>query len=308
MNLNRVTNAMMMNSFLETKKDLKVRVEKHLSHIFQALNAPSKKLKKAMEYAVLSQGKRLRPLLVYLTARTLDIPLEKLDNVACAVECMHAYSLVHDDLPAMDDDDLRRGKPTCHKAFDEATAILAGDALQTLAFQQILRIDSALINAEQKNAMALLLSVACGAEGMVSGQAMDLEYLEQTIPQELLQTIHHLKTGIFLETCVKLALLAAPDMEASHQNALLSFAQYLGLAFQIQDDYLDRYGDTETLGKPCGSDEQQGKKTYAFLYPQDELLSLWGNLYHEAIQSLEILGSDADELRQLVSYLVKRGD
>jgi farnesyl diphosphate synthase len=302
-----VTNAM-MTSFLEAKKKLKVRVEKHLSNMFQTLNAPSERLKRAMEYAVLSQGKRLRPLLVYLTGRALNIPLEKLDNVACAVECMHAYSLVHDDLPAMDDDDLRRGKPTCHKAFDEATAILAGDALQTLAFQQILLIDSVLINAEQKNAMALLLSAACGAEGMVSGQAMDLEYLEQSIPQELLKTIHHLKTGIFLETCVKLALLAVPDMTEHHQDALLSFAHHLGLAFQIQDDYLDRYGDTEILGKLCGSDEQQGKKTYAFLYPQQELLSLWKSLYHQAAQSLDPLGSDADELRELVSYLANRGD
>ncbi len=296
-----------MSNFLALKKELKTRVELKLFHLFEDLSSPSARLKASMEYAVLSQGKRLRPLLVYLTGRVLNISLEKLDNIACAVECMHAYSLVHDDLPAMDDDDLRRGKPTCHKAFDEATAILAGDALQTLAFQQIFLVDAQLLDVGQKSAMALLLCESCGAQGMVSGQAMDLEYLEQSIPQELLNTIHHLKTGIFLETCIKLALLAEPNIEKNHQQALMTFAQHLGLAFQIQDDYLDRYGETEILGKLCGSDEQQGKKTYAFLYPQKELLALWENLYHKAIEALLPLGKDADELKELVTYLMKRG-
>lgn len=293
-----------MSSFSATKNALRTRVEAQLIKMFQHMYSPSERLKDAMEYAVLSQGKRLRPLLIYLTGRALNINLEKLDNIACAVECMHAYSLVHDDLPAMDDDDLRRGKPTCHKAFDEATAILAGDALQTLAFQQIFLTD--MLNAEQKNAMGLLLCSACGAQGMVSGQAMDLEYLEQNIPQELLQTIHHLKTGIFLETCVKLALLATSAIKEEHKLALFTFAQHLGLAFQIQDDYLDRYGKTETLGKLCGSDEQQGKKTYAFLYAQEELLTIWQNLYYQANESLLPLGKDAEELKELITYLMMR--
>jgi farnesyl diphosphate synthase len=294
---------LMTKLFAEIQQSLQQRIDEKLATMLSQLSVPSERLKLAMEYALLSQGKRLRPLLVYLTGQTLNIPLEKLDNIACAVECMHAYSLIHDDLPAMDDDDLRRGKPTCHKAFDEATAILAGDALQALAFRQIFLIDPSLVTFEQKNDIALLLSSACGAEGMVSGQAMDLEYLEQAIPVELLQKIHYLKTGNFLETCIKMAMLTSININTQHQKALHTFGQHLGLAFQIQDDYLDKYGETALLGKPAGSDEQQGKKTYAYFYNKTDLYNLWSNLYQKANNSLESLGGAGDILRELVLYL-----
>ncbi len=296
-----------MNSdFNATRKALTTRVESQLNSLFQKLEVPSERLKAAMKYAVLGQGKRLRPLLIYLTGKALNIPFEALDNIACAVECMHAYSLVHDDLPAMDNDDLRRGKPTCHKAFDDATAILAGDALQALAFQQIFLIDSQWVAPAQKNDLALLLSMSCGAQGMVSGQAMDLEYLHQTCSQDLLKKIHQLKTGIFLETSVELVILTQPKMELDKKQALRSFAQHLGLAFQMQDDYLDVYGNTNDLGKSCGSDERQGKKTYAFFYSREELLCLWQGLYREAIDALGLLSDTAEGLRHLVNYLVGR--
>lgn len=297
---------MSSNLFQTTQKILQKRVDLKLHNLFQMLAVPSERLKNAMGYAVLSQGKRLRPLLIYLTAKTLNVPFEKLDNIACAVECMHAYSLVHDDLPAMDNDDLRRGKPTCHRAFDEATAILAGDALQALAFQQIFLIDSQLLTPTQKNEAALLLSLSCGAQGMISGQAMDLEYLSQTLSADLLQQIHQLKTGIFLETCVDLAILTQSEINEIQKQSLRSFAKHLGLAFQIQDDYLDAYGETETLGKSAGSDERQGKKTYVSLYSKEDLFGLWQNLYQEAMMALEPLREAATDLKQLIEYLSKR--
>lgn len=297
----------------------KDRADQQLIKLFEQWSVPSKRLKEAMQYAVLSSGKRLRPILIYLTGKALNISLERLDSLACAVECMHAYSLIHDDLPAMDDDDLRRGKPTCHRAFDEATAILAGDALQALAFQQILMTDSSLLSAEQKNSMASLLSFACGAEGMVSGQAMDLEYLNQDILSEaLLKEIHQLKTGILLETCINLAILALPKNEYSentnshriYTQHLSDFGQYLGLAFQIQDDYLDVYGDTLLLGKQQGADKQQGKKTYADLYSREDLLNLINGTYKKAMDCLTLFeekaGNKATDLMDFTGYLAGR--
>lgn len=284
----------------------KNRVNEALSKMLLNLQSPSKRLKEAMAYAVLSDGKRLRPILVYLTAEALAIPLEKLDNVACAVECMHAYSLIHDDLPAMDDDDLRRGKPTCHRAFDEATAILAGDALQALAFQQIAACPFLL--AAQKTAMLLLLSQACGVTGMVSGQALDLnplsEYKELSVPE--LEQIHQLKTGVLLEACMGLATLADIEMNENIQQNLCSFASYLGLAFQMQDDYLDKYGETAVLGKEKGGDEKEGKTTYATLFSQTDLQDLIQRTYGKAMNLLAFLGDKANNLLAFTEYLSTR--
>lgn len=297
----------------DTWRVVKDRADQQLIQLFEQWNVPSIRLKEAMQYAVLSSGKRLRPILVYLAGKALNISLERLDALACAVECMHAYSLIHDDLPAMDDDDLRRGKPTCHRAFDEATAILAGDALQALAFQQILMTDSSLLSAEQKNSMASLLSIACGAEGMVSGQAMDLEYLNQNeLSESLLKEIHQLKTGVLLETCVHLALLALPENGNIMDHDLSDYGKHLGLAFQIQDDYLDVYGETNLLGKQQGADKQQGKKTYADLYSQMDLLNLIDKTYQQAMNCLKLFEKNAEnknsviDLIEFTHYLAER--
>lgn len=297
-----------MNDF-SVWQTLKKRVDNQLILVFEKQEIPSERLKSAMQYAVLSSGKRLRPILIYLTGKTLNVSFDKLDMLACAIECMHAYSLIHDDLPAMDDDDLRRGKPTCHRAFDEATAILAGDALQALAFQLILQIDSSLLTPEQKNEMALIVSQACGAQGMVSGQAMDLEYLGQkSLSLDLLKKIHQFKTGILLETCIDLAILSKSEMVDAKKQNLHCFAQYFGLAFQIQDDYLDVYGETEILGKQQGADERQGKKTYAHVYNQADLLDLIQKTYQKAISYLLPFEENARDLIQFIEYLSQRNN
>jgi len=291
-----------------TWQTMKNRADEQLNLLFESLEVPSVRLKEAMQYAVLSSGKRLRPILIYLTGDALNIPLEKLDPIACAVECMHAYSLIHDDLPAMDNDDLRRGQPTCHRAFDEATAILAGDALQALAFQTI--ANHSQLKAWQSLDMIRLLSIACGAEGMVSGQAMDLEYLNlktEMISEEFIKEIHRLKTGILLETCIQLAFLAmSGEFIKEDKQAWQHFGQHLGLAFQIQDDYLDLYGETDVLGKAQGADLKQGKKTYATLYSQDDLWQLVQDNYQKAFDCLTFLNKRTDNLGQFIDYLSKR--
>lgn len=288
-------------------EQMRERANLQLETLFQSLNMPSERLRAAMEYAVLSHGKRLRPILVYLSGITLGVSLEKLDSAVCAVECMHAYSLIHDDLPAMDDDDWRRGKPTCHRAFDEASAILAGDALQALAFQQILMTNSQKLTMEQKNEMAILLSLACGAQGMVSGQALDLEYLnKKDITIDLLQKIHQLKTGVFIETCINLVMAVSIDLSPEKKQALSSFAQCLGLAFQIQDDYLDLYGETDKLGKQQGADKKQGKMTYVNFYAEKDLINLIEELYEKALNDLKIFGGSANALVEFTQYLAQR--
>ncbi len=287
--------------------ELKTRLDEHLVLLVESLDVPSERLHDAIKYVLLSSGKRLRPVLIYLTGMTLNVSLEKLDAVACAVECMHAYSLVHDDLPAMDDDDLRRGKPTCHKAFDEATAILAGDALQALAFQHILQVDSPILTAEQKVEMGIILSHACGPQGMVSGQALDLEHLEKdSLTLDLLQKIHQLKTGILLEACINLAIVAAPDANEGVKKNLRAFAKYFGLAFQIQDDYLDAYGETEKLGKQQGADQRQGKKTYVNLYAKQDLEQLIVKTYQQALGYLNEYAEQMDSLIVLTNGLMLR--
>lgn len=289
-------------------QSMKDRADAQLTTLFEHLTMPSERLKSAMQYAVLSSGKRLRPILIYLTGRAFNVAPEILDNAICAVECMHAYSLVHDDLPAMDNDDWRRGKPTCHRAFDEATAILAGDALQALAFQQMLQTNTQNLTAAQKNEMAITLSIACGAQGMVSGQAMDLEYLTQMpLSETQLKCIHQLKTGILIETCIQLAILAVPEQNNRLINNLKkdirSFSQYLGLAFQIQDDYLDVYGQQQ------GADARQEKTTYATMYTQKDLADLIHATYQQALSFLMPYRESISNINDLIAfteYLAKR--
>lgn len=270
-----------------------------------AETTPSR-LHQAMRYSAFSGGKRIRPTLVYATGYALGVREEILDGPACAVELVHAYSLIHDDLPAMDDDDLRRGQPTCHKAFDEATAILAGDALQALAFQ-ILAEDHAVIdNPALRLKMLTQLSQAVGSQGMVGGQAIDLAAVGQTLTLAELENMHLHKTGALIRTCVLLGAMSQPDSSEDIRARLDHYGKCIGLAFQIRDDILDVTTDTATLGKTQGADIALNKPTYPALLGLSGAREHAAKLCHEAIDSLQPLGSAADTLRWIANYIVER--
>lgn len=237
----------------------KQRVEQALVVALPYLAAPTTPLQHAMSYALLNGGKRLRPSLIYATGEALNVDLARLDSAACAVELIHAYSLVHDDLPAMDNDDWRRGQATCHRAFDEATAILAGDALQAAAFS-CLSAPHSVLSAEQRLQMLHKLAEASGVKGMAGGQALDLA-ATPSIGMDQLQTIHALKTGALIQVCVELACIAG-QASAKITNTLLQFASQFGLAFQIHNDMLDVVGNLQAAGKHAGGDAKNNKVTY----------------------------------------------
>lgn len=262
----------------------------------------------AMRYASLDGGKRVRPVLVYATGSALGVPPEQLDGPACAVEFIHAYSLVHDDLPAMDNDDLRRGKPTCHKAFDEATAILVGDALQSLAFE-VLATDPAMV-AEPACRLAIIreLAVASGSRGMAGGQAIDTAAEGKRLTLEQLQAMHSYKTGALIKASVRFGALSNPETTATQHAALDRYAEAIGLAFQIRDDILDVEGDTETLGKPQGSDQAREKPTYTSLLGLDGAKAKAQELHEQALHSLIEFGAEAELLRWLSAYIVGRAN
>jgi len=262
-------------------------------------------LKEAMNYACLGGGKRIRPVLTYGSALAVGANLESADNAAAAVELIHCYSLVHDDLPAMDDDDLRRGKPTVHKAFDEATAILVGDALQSLAFQT-LSTEAGSLNAERRLAMVQLLSQASGATGMVGGQSLDFEAVGENITLQQLEAMHNLKTGALISCAVLLGGMSHNQTDDAQIAALSEYAKNIGLAFQVQDDILDEVSDTATLGKPQGSDREQNKPTYVSLLGLEAAKELTSELSGKAIAALEEFPESANQLRELASYIVKR--
>lgn len=263
-------------------------------------------LHEAMRYAALGGGKRLRPALVYATGRALGIDPDRLDGIACAVELIHAYSLVHDDLPAMDDDDLRRGRPTCHKVFGEAMAILTGDALQTLAFQVLTADPRGPEDPAVRLRLVETLASAAGSRGMAGGQAIDLLSAGREITQAELEDMHIHKTGALIRASVAMAALTAPALDRVKRERLDHFAKCMGLAFQIHDDVLDIEGDTETLGKPQGSDAARDKPTYPALLGLEESKALARELHAEALESLAPLGSGADLLRGIATYLVTR--
>jgi farnesyl diphosphate synthase len=220
------------------------------------------RLHAAQRYSVLGPGKRIRPAFVYATAETLDIPLEHVDAAACAVELIHAYSLVHDDLPAMDDDDLRRGRPTCHKAFDEATAILAGDSLQVLAFQVLARHGGLPGDDRMRVSMIAILAEASGTAGMAGGQALDLAAEGRTLTLPEIEQVHALKTGALIRASILMAAHGAPGLAPGELDRLDEFGRLVGLAFQVQDDILDIEGDAALIGKPVGSDLARCMPTY----------------------------------------------
>ncbi|MFP4616496.1 MAG: polyprenyl synthetase family protein, partial [Thiohalorhabdus sp.] len=257
----------------------------------------------ALRYAVLGSGKRLRPILVLAGCEAVGGDADPALAPAAAVECIHAYSLVHDDLPALDNDDLRRGQPTTHKAFDEATAVLVGDALQTLAFQAI--ADAGGLDVPTRLEMTRRLAHAAGHAGMVGGQALDLAQEDRAIGLEDLQRIHRLKTGALLRTSVELGALAgAADRETV--DALGAYGRHIGLAFQITDDVLDVEGDTAALGKTAGADAEHRKATYPALLGLEESKRLARAEIERALEWLTPFGEAAEPLRALARYIIDR--
>ncbi len=263
-------------------------------------------LQAAMRYAVTNGGKRIRPVLAYATGHALGISLERLDTPACAVEMMHAYSLVHDDLPAMDNDDLRRGKPTCHRQFDEALAILAGDALQALAFTVLAGNADGELPAERKLHMLAVLGDASGAGGMAAGQAMDLEAVGTQLSLADLEDMHRHKTGALIRASVLMAALTAAHTDQALLDRLGQYAAAVGLCFQIVDDILDVTSDTQTLGKTQGADIALNKPTYPALLGLDGARRHAGDMHERALSHLDGLGESFDELRQMSSYVIDR--
>ncbi|VTU06714.1 geranyltranstransferase [Actinobacillus indolicus] len=276
-------------------------LEKQLSQ-YSAHNTP---LVDAMSYAVLLGGKRVRPFLIYATGKMLGVPLTQLDHSAAAMEAIHAYSLVHDDLPAMDNDTLRRGKPTCHIAFDEATAILAGDALQSFAFE-LLAFDPTL-NAEQKVAQMQWLSKSAGAKGMCLGQSLDLQSENKAISLNELELIHRNKTGALILASVMMGFnLSNYANNTDIQQKLVAYAEAIGLAFQVQDDILDVIGNSDIIGKTVGSDQALDKSTYPKLLGLDGAKQKAESLYQTAIAALDSLPFDTTALSALAEFIVKR--
>jgi len=279
-----------------------------LARVLPTADVAPTDLHRAMRYAVLGGGKRLRPVLVYVSGGALGAPPEALDSAAAAVEIIHAYSLVHDDLPAMDDDDLRRGRPTCHIAFGEATAILAGDALQALAFE-VLAADPARrgdpgIHVE----MLKTLAGACGAHGMAGGQALDLAAVGKRLTQEQLETMHVHKTGALIRASVRLGALAAGCRDEDRLAALDRYGHCVGLAFQIRDDILDVEGDSTTIGKTAGKDAADAKPTYPSVFGMDGSRRRLRALTEEACVAVAPLGTRAADLTELARYVADRAN
>lgn len=282
------------------------RVDQQLERWLPEADKTPSRLHQAMRYSVMSGGKRVRPILVYAIADAFDVPLQQVDGIACAVEIIHAYSLIHDDLPAMDDDDLRRGRPTCHKQFDEATAILAGDALQALAFFILGEDPGMTDNYRKRLQMISRLSRYSGSTGMAGGQAIDLESVGKTLTLESLTEMHKLKTGALIRTCIYMAALSSEKLEDADLDRLDQFASAIGLSFQVYDDILDIIGDTETLGKPQGSDQEKDKPTFPALLGLEKARMLSRELHQKALQALSIYGTNAETLRQISSWFISR--
>ncbi|GGA71427.1 (2E,6E)-farnesyl diphosphate synthase [Neiella marina] len=280
------------------------RINQYLSKAIDQLPEQGTALKAAMGHGLLLGGKRARPFLVYATAHMLKVPLAKVDAAAAAIECIHAYSLIHDDLPAMDDDELRRGQPTCHVAYDEATAILAGDALQTMAFELLSNADSDL-HANIQIQLIRSLSRASGYQGMCGGQGMDLAATDQHVALQRLEQIHAAKTGALLRCAVEMAAIVA-ELPEQETDCLLTFARDIGLAFQVQDDILDVTSDTETLGKPQGSDQAANKSTYPALLGLSGARQKADSLLQSALHALQTLPYNSAQLEAFARYIVSR--
>ncbi|WP_419812621.1 (2E,6E)-farnesyl diphosphate synthase [Bacterioplanoides sp.] len=280
------------------------RVETQLLSALDNLQLADARLAAAMKHGLLNGGKRLRPFLAYATAQALNGEWQQADAAACALEMVHSYSLVHDDLPAMDDDDLRRGKPTCHIAFDEATAILAGDGLLTAAFEVL--ADS-LLSDGQRLQLIRLLAKAAGGAGMVAGQAIDLNHVGQSMTLEQLENMHRHKTGALIRVAVEMGAYSVLEtVETEVLAALKQYAEAIGLAFQVQDDILDIESDTATLGKTQGADVALNKPTYPALLGLEGAKQKAQQLVTEAKQALQALPGDTSVLAALADYIIER--
>lgn len=285
------------------------RVNAALTRFLDPLPFQSSPLVNAMQYGALLGGKRLRPFLVYATGEMLNAEPGSLDVPAAAVECIHAYSLIHDDLPAMDDDALRRGQPTCHIKYGEDTAILAGDALQTLAFSILADQPMTGIHAEYRLAMISELAQASGVAGMCGGQALDLAAEGKSVDLAQLEQIHRHKTGALIRAAVRMGALAAGEKGRALLPVLDRYANAIGLAFQVQDDILDVIGDTAVIGKRQGADQDLGKSTYPSLMGLNNARVKAQDLYQEALDALEILAAqsyDTTALQALASFIIER--
>lgn len=281
-----------INSFLTGKLDqLKVNDEKLLA---------------AMRYGLLIGGKRMRPYLAFITGKALNVDSNDAIAIGASIECIHAYSLLHDDLPAMDDDDLRRGQPTCHKAFDEATAILAGDSLQTLAFDIIANHSFSSYGKSKQIKLIQQLVNAAGYQGMCGGQAMDLAATDKAISLSDLEKLHALKTGALLEACVLMVAECAEQVTNAEKQQLVIFAQSVGLAYQVRDDIIDITSTDEELGKPSGSDLAANKSTYPALLGLQGAQEKAEQLYQQALQALAHLPYNTQSLSQFATFIIKR--
>ena len=280
------------------------RVEKRLDQVLPAEATSPARLHIAMRYAVFNGGKRIRPLLAYAAGECIGVSAALLDAPAAAVELIHAFSLVHDDLPAMDDDDLRRGKPTVHRQFGEATAILAADALQPLAFSVIADIDG--VSASRCQALVQLFANACGSLGMTGGQSIDLDSEGKELSPAAIEHMYALKTGALIHAAIAAAAILKGDLDADQAAALLEFSRKIGIVFQIRDDVLDVEGETASIGKRTGADQRLHKATYPGLFGIATAHGRCDELLRGALEQLQVFGASAEPLRWLAQLIVGR--
>ena len=282
------------------------RIEHELSARLPSIDTQPSRLHEAIRYSVLGGGKRVRPMLVYATGAALGIAESNLDAAACAVELIHAYSLVHDDLPAMDNDDLRRGRPTCHKAFDEATAVLVGDSLQVLAFELLASGPGVPADPAVRLKLVQLLAVASGTNGMAGGQALDLAAIGRKLSVADVEEMHVRKTGALIHAAVMMAAACAPHLPETIWRALDDYARAIGLAFQIQDDLLDVEGDVAVIGKATGADRALDKPTYPSVAGVETSRQRMQELHTRALAALKVTGLHAAPLAAMSDWLVLR--
>ncbi|UAA40803.1 (2E,6E)-farnesyl diphosphate synthase [Paraneptunicella aestuarii] len=285
------------------QEQVAVRMESLLTEQINALPEHHSNLKAAMQHSLLAGGKRMRPFLVYAAGEILHVDKANLDMCALAVECIHTYSLIHDDLPAMDDDDLRRGKPTCHVVYGEASAILAGDSLQTLAFDILANYPAPATLERVK--LVSILSRAAGYQGMCGGQALDLAATNKTVSLSALHQIHELKTGALIKSCIEM-VCALAHLNEQETDSFSQYAHALGLAFQVRDDILDVTSDTQTLGKPQGSDQDANKSTFPSLMGLEQAQQYLQDLHQQALHALDAIPYNTELLNAFSHYVVQR--
>ena len=288
----------------QVMRDYQARIQRVLDHALANADVPET-LRDSMRYSTLSSGKRVRALLVYASGLAVGAPLSRLDSVAAALECIHAYSLIHDDLPAMDDDDLRRGLNTNHIEFDEATAILAGDALQTIAFE-LINNEASTLTDKQARKISLKLAQSAGAIGMVGGQILDIQATAKALTLAQLENVHQRKTGALINAAVMCGVFCGDTVGKQHLVKFNDYANKIGLAFQVVDDILDIESTTEELGKPRGSDAALGKSTYPALIGLAASKQLAENLYQDSIASVASISDNTQLLEDLAELVVKR--